>query len=111
MSVMKGQIIELLQNATEPKEIEKLKQITRENPKLITSTDSSGNSLLHTSAHVGNTEFMSYLIDSGIQINTQNQLGQTALHVAVAANQVDAVKLLLEKVCCSSVGISSVLGG
>jgi ankyrin repeat protein len=51
---------------------------------------------LHAASR-GNVSIMSALIDAGANINTQDDSGLSALHVAVEENQIDAIFLLLQR--------------
>jgi ankyrin repeat protein len=48
-------------------------------------------------AELGNTKLLRELIDSGANVDTENELEETALMVASREGRVDAVKLLLQK--------------
>jgi ankyrin repeat protein len=92
------QIKDSLESAKESRDVERLKQLIVTNLKILRSTDSSGNNLLHYAASYGNKEFTQFLLNSGVQINAVNNLGQTALHSAVTNNQDQIVYILIEKV-------------
>ena len=48
-------------------------------------------------AREGNATAVALFIDAGINPDTKNNAGQSALEAAVLANQVDTVKVLLDK--------------
>ena len=45
-------------------------------------------------------QFMSYLLEKGVDVNTQEPSGDTALHVAARENNMDAITLLMEYNSC-----------
>jgi hypothetical protein len=60
--------------------------------------DSAGRSCLHCAAMGGHTPCLAYLLDAGgdALIEERDHHGRTALHLAVKANKIEAVRLLLE---------------
>lgn len=50
---------------------------------------------LHLATQVGDTEIVQIILDRGIDINTQNAHGETALHTAIQCGNIDLVKLFL----------------
>lgn len=51
---------------------------------------------IHGFARLGNLTALRSTVESGIDINSKNTFGSTALHCAIAEKQVQAVELLLE---------------
>ncbi|MGL5722173.1 MAG: ankyrin repeat domain-containing protein, partial [Brevinema sp.] len=62
----------------------------------VNSSYGDGSSLLHLAAYLPqNTAIMEYLISNGADINKQNRLQQTPLHIAVLRTNIAATELLL----------------
>ncbi|WP_296325019.1 ankyrin repeat domain-containing protein [Treponema sp. UBA3813] len=62
------------------------------------STDSSGNTALHIAVSKdAPIEYIRYLVEAGVDINTRNKNGDSALFITVQKNRRDAGDLLLEK--------------
>ena len=58
----------------------------------------SGNSLLHKAASFGSVDIAELIIDHfPILLNSRNNLGDTALHVATKAKKLSVVKVLIDK--------------
>jgi ankyrin repeat protein len=101
---MLKELADLVETAKESEDLAKLKNAIRnvssgeEDFSKLKVSDSSGNTLLHRAASVGNHEICEYFIQSGCSINAVNNLGQTALHAAATNNRDRIIKLLLEKV-------------
>jgi ankyrin repeat protein len=55
------------------------------------------NSSFFWAAMAGEDEVCSYFISKGVDVNFQNIIGLTALHVAAQDNRIDVVKLLVKK--------------
>ena len=60
--------------------------------------DKEGNSPLHFAAKKGLVQLAEDILAAGASINARNDLKQTPLHVAVLANKVEAVKILLSSI-------------
>ncbi|KAI1778611.1 ankyrin [Hypoxylon cercidicola] len=68
-----------------------------ESLRLYNARGSRGNSALHHAAASGNEDAVNTLLEQdGIDINAQNQFGQTALHLAIHSNLTDMCVCLLE---------------
>jgi tankyrase len=63
-------------------DIKTIKELLTKNPGLITSKDEYGFNALHLAATEDNEEMISYLVSSGLDINTQNDEGIAPLHIA-----------------------------
>ena len=64
----------------------------------ISSTDSSGNSVLHIALeNDAPIEYIRYLIEAGADVNARNKNGDSPLFITVQKNRRDAGDLLLEK--------------
>ena len=59
--------------------------------------DKNKNTPLIEASIIGNPEIVKLLVDNGADVNSQNNLGQTALYLVVKGQYTDLVKLLLEK--------------
>lgn len=57
--------------------------------------DLNSNSLLHMAALHGSVTCIQWLVSSGISVEEGNAWGNTPLHIAVSANQIDAAKVLI----------------
>lgn len=76
-------------------DIEMVKSILSENPKLLTQTDRYGNYPLHLAAYKGHTEIVQFLILQGADVNVRNDFGGTPLLVASYAGETGVVKVLI----------------
>ncbi|ETS82540.1 hypothetical protein PFICI_04416 [Pestalotiopsis fici W106-1] len=56
-----------------------------------------GDTLLHDAARMGNLKGVRFLLDNQLNIESRNKLGKTPLMRAISANQVEVVKLLLDR--------------
>lgn len=63
------------------------------NPK----NDSVFNDFLFQSCELGKIDNVRILLKYGLDLNKQNELGETALHIAVAKNDIELVKLIAEQ--------------
>ena len=63
------------------------------NPK----NDSVFNDFLFQSCELGKIDNVKILLKYGLDLNKQNELGETALHIAVAKNDIELVKLIAEQ--------------
>ncbi|OMJ76732.1 hypothetical protein SteCoe_23846 [Stentor coeruleus] len=71
--------------------------------------DSNKNSLLHIAAKMGKREMIQYILSKGLDINTRNEFGETALHVACGkVKDLSMIKFLVSKGAdieiCNSIG-------
>jgi ankyrin repeat protein len=57
----------------------------------------SAGDLLHDMARLGKAKALRVLLDLGLDVGQRNRFGETPLHWAALAGQVDAVRLLLER--------------
>ena len=61
----------------------------------VNSTDSDGNSALHSACYVGNLSIVKVLLERGIDINIRNHFGMFALHLAAKYGKDEVVKALI----------------
>jgi len=74
-----------------------LKEFINFQPKLINYQGGKGNSLLMESIFYNRDNISKYLMNKDIDINSQNNEKKTALFIAVINNNVNIVKLLLQR--------------
>lgn len=60
-----------------------VESLLRENPELLPATDRAHSTLLHHAAGFGSIETLTWLADSGADVNAKNRRGSTPLHWAV----------------------------
>ena len=65
-------------------------------PEILTERDESQATLLHHIAAINKTRAMQHLIETGINLNTVDNDGNTALHVATIKQHPEAISLLLQ---------------
>ena len=63
---------------------------------LNTTTLSLFTEFLFQSCELGSLSIVQILLDNNLDINSRNELGETPLHIAVAKNDVELIKLLVE---------------
>lgn len=61
----------------------------------ISYVDSNGDNLMHIAAQLGDVDTISLLVDAGMDVNLQGDMGSTALHSAYDAGHREAVDFLL----------------
>ena len=61
----------------------------------VTYVDSNGDSLMHIAAQLGDVDTMALLLDAGVDINQQGDMGSTALHYAYDNQHANVVEFLL----------------
>lgn len=61
----------------------------------MVSADKNGNTLLHFAAASDNVPLIDSLIKSGVEIDAQNKLGQTPLHIAYKHGKLETSLLLI----------------
>lgn len=76
---------------------DKVTDILKQNPSLLTAADETGATALHQAAAAGSTELIAVLLAHKANVNAQKKDGVTPLHVAAALGQTDAAKALLAK--------------
>ena len=63
---------------------------------LNTTTLSLFTEFLFQSCELGSLSIVQILLDNNLDINSRNELGETPLHIAVAKNDIELIKLLVE---------------
>jgi ankyrin repeat protein len=85
-----------IHEAAKTGDLERLKEILREDPSLINSPDKDKMTPLHHAVDAGKLEAASLLINMGADVNAINFKKETPLHIAAYEGNTDAVRLLLE---------------
>ena len=93
---------EVCQQLAAEGDLEGLKSALERPGVTLKDSDANGASLLHRAAIGNRVEIMQYLIESGIQLDSQDNEGNTSLHVAVQEGSINAIHLLLNS-CASDV--------
>jgi len=75
--------------------LNQLKSLLAEEPKLVTAKDKQGRTLLHIAAAKGQKEVVELLIAKGADVNAKEKSGQTALLAAAMQGYREIVKTLL----------------
>ena len=55
----------------------------------------SGLTPLHVASFMGHTAIVTFLLESGAQTETATMRGETALHLAARANQIEVMRILI----------------
>ena len=63
---------------------------------LNTDTLSIFTEFLFQGCELGSLSIVSILLDNNLDINSRNELGETPLHIAIAKNDIELIKLLME---------------
>ena len=64
-------------------------------PKLLQEPLGRGNTSLHIAAYYGSNKVINYLLEQNVNLDRQNEKGQTALHFAVMRENFDIIALLV----------------
>lgn len=59
--------------------------------------DAGGDTLLHIAARLGDMDTIKWLVDAGMNINEQGEMGSTALHNAYQYRNTEIVEFLLDQ--------------
>jgi ankyrin repeat protein len=78
------------------KEMAELKNKISKNKDLLKEIDIGGSSLLHIAIIHSDLDFAKFLIDKGMDVNLQDNKGDTALHYCAAYNQYEIAECILE---------------
>jgi ankyrin repeat protein len=76
-------------------DLAKVKALLKDNPELVSSRDSNGNTALHLAAEKGRQGVAELLLIYTAEVNARNQFGWTPLHLAARNGHKDVAKLLL----------------
>lgn len=77
--------------------LDDIKTMLKEDPKLINAQDELQNTPLQCAAVKGQMETVEYLLNNGADINTKNKWGTTPLHRAAISGKKDVVEFLIKK--------------
>lgn len=88
--------MELLLNAVEKNNLERVKEIIKGGVN-INGIDVYGYNALHIASSKGLTDIAFLLVQSDIDLNMQDKNGQTILHYAAEYNQVELAKVVLSR--------------
>ena len=84
--------------AAEKRHLDVMKILVKERPALdLNHSDKGGWTALMRSAHIGYTEAVQFLLDSGANINKRDVNGSIALHFAAIEGHTETVRLLIER--------------
>jgi len=87
----------MLYRAVVDNSVEIAKLLLTAKANVILSNDDKENSLLNTAVTYNYTEMVRLLLQNGADANTKNEYGETPLYQAVKEDNVELVKLLIEK--------------
>ena len=62
---------------------------------MIVWTFQSGLTPLHVASFMGHTAIVTYLLENGAETETATMRGETALHLAARANQIEVMRILI----------------
>ncbi|MFZ4779476.1 MAG: ankyrin repeat domain-containing protein [Terrimicrobiaceae bacterium] len=79
------------------KDLNEIKLLLAAQPKLIESTDSTGNTPLSYACKIDSAEYASFFLDNGALVNVRNKAGMGPLHFACFNKNKPLVKKLLDK--------------
>jgi len=83
--------------AAEKGDIETVKRLVQQDPKLIAAVDAQGYSPLHKAAYNNRLDVVEYLLAQGADINAVSQSGSTPLHGAASYGIIEIARLLIDK--------------
>ena len=78
-------------------DLEKVRAMLEENPELINTQDTQGNTPLHLAAYKGYMEVAELLIAEGADVNCRNKHGDTPIHYAAKGGQKNIIEFFLSK--------------
>ncbi|MCP4705413.1 MAG: hypothetical protein GY865_12490 [candidate division Zixibacteria bacterium] len=85
-----------IQDAAENGELQKVKDLLRENPQLIESRDEGGHTPLLTAAYGGQKEVLQFLLSKDADLMATNNRGSYALNLAAYNGQTEMIQLLID---------------
>ncbi len=86
-----------IHDAAKSGDLEKVKNLLKNNPDLVSSKDNDGATPLHVSAYAGQLKIVETLVAGGASVNATTPDGVSPLHWAAAMGHVDVCKFLLLK--------------
>jgi ankyrin repeat protein len=75
-------------------DVEKVKALLKDNPDLVFSQDSDGQTPLHLAAWNDQRDFAELLLVSKAEVKAKDKFGQTPLHYAASNDRMYVVELL-----------------
>lgn len=87
---------------------DQVRHAIRSNPSEVNSFDKNFSTPLHKIAHLGLVSIANLLVVWGAEVNTEDHLGRSPLHVAILAKKPEMVKFLLEN--CALVNAKTING-
>lgn len=90
-----GQGFSVLHAAVHGGHLEYLKILVKHGANINVVTSNEKDTALHIAAEKGFSECASFLVESGIDVNIRNKLGETPLHLAAIRGRLDCVKRLI----------------
>jgi glyoxylase-like metal-dependent hydrolase (beta-lactamase superfamily II) len=78
-------------------DLEKVKALLKEDPKLIEANNENKKTALHFAAQGGHKNIVEFLLKKGADINRNNIADETPIHYAAAMGHKDVVAFLIEK--------------
>lgn len=88
--------------------IDEIRNILQQNPEVLNVKDSVGNTLLFNSLTAGNFFLANILLDLPQNVNVQNDLGDTALHLIVSFSEQLNLEPLVHKILVNAPDLSLV---
>ncbi|MCP4633749.1 MAG: hypothetical protein GY855_12545 [candidate division Zixibacteria bacterium] len=85
-----------IQDAAETGELQKVKNLLRENPQLIENRDEAGHTPLLSAAYGGHKEVLDFLRSKGANLMAANNRGSYALNLAAYNGQIEMIQYLFE---------------
>src|ERR1700733_2777811 len=76
-------------------DLEKVKTLLKDKPKLVLSKDAAGSTALHWAMYAGHKDVVELLLANNAPVNARDNDGETPLRRAAAKGHRDAAKLLL----------------
>src|SRR5271155_3575137 len=84
-----------IHDAVRKGDLEKVKALLKDNPALVSSKESTGETLLYLAVQTNHKEVAEFLLANGADVNAANNKGNTPLHEAAAGGHKEIAELLL----------------